>query len=76
MSRFYRELHDRELLNQAAAVLEEVHARKLIDVYLPADAQMQDEDTAIFPRRLGSLVVRNGRLALTVEPRFFRSAAR
>jgi hypothetical protein len=72
MSRFYRELHDRELLAQAMMVLREVLDRKLVDVYLPADAQMPDEDTSLFPRRIESVSIQNGRLALSVEPRFFK----
>jgi hypothetical protein len=72
MSRYYRELHDRELLAQAAIVLREVQDRKLLDVYLPPDAQMPGEDTAVFPRRLAGVSVNKGRLTLAVEPRFFK----
>jgi hypothetical protein len=72
MSRFYRELHDRELVAQAAMILNEVADRKLLDVQLPPDAQMPDEDTSVFPRRLASVSMRNNRLTLAVEPRFFK----
>lgn len=72
MSRFYRELHDRELLAQAAMILREVVDRQLIDVQLPPDAQMPDEDTSLFPRRLTSLSIHNNRLVLAVESRFFK----
>ena len=72
MSRFYRELHDRELLAQAAMILREVVDRQLLDVQLPPDAQMADEDTSLFPRRLTAVSIRNNRLMLSVEPRFFK----
>lgn len=72
MSRYYRELHDRELLAQAAIALREVQERKLLDVYLPPDAQMPGEDTTVFPRRLAAVSVNKGRLAIAVEPRFFK----
>jgi hypothetical protein len=35
MSRYYRDLHDRELLNQAESVLAELHRRRLLDVRVP-----------------------------------------
>jgi hypothetical protein len=76
MSRYYRDLHDRELLSQAASIIQEVQERKLLDIFLPPDACMPDEDTAIFPRRLASIGINKERLALTVEPRFFQSAKR
>lgn len=76
MSRYYRDLHDRELLSQAASVLHEVQERKLIDVVLPADARMPDEDSSVFPRRLTSISIINGRLSLAVEQRFFQTAKR
>ncbi len=72
MSRFYRELHDRELLAQAAAILQEVQDRKLLDILLPADARNEDEDNTIFPRRLASVAAQKGRLVLAVERRFFQ----
>ena len=73
MSRFYRDLHDRELLAQAASVLHEAQQRKLIDVFLPPDARAPDEDPAVFPRRLAGIGIRDGRLLLSVEPRFFQN---
>jgi hypothetical protein len=74
MSHFYRELHDRELLNQAEAVLQEVQRRALVDVILPrADAQQHETAQGIvFPRRLAGVAVENGKLALWVEQSFFR----
>jgi hypothetical protein len=73
MSRFYRDLHDRELLSQAASVLQEVQDRKLLDIILPPDARQEDEDD-IFPRRLASVTVSNKRLVLVVEHRFFQKS--
>ncbi|HEX4168504.1 MAG TPA: hypothetical protein VHZ55_23830 [Bryobacteraceae bacterium] len=74
MSRFYRELHDRELLLQAAAILQEVQDRKLLDVMLPPDARNENEDTGIFPRRLASVSVHKERLKLAVERQFFQTS--
>jgi len=76
MSRYYRDLHDRELISQAATVLREVHERKLLDVFLPPDACVEGEDDDIFPRRLASVSIKNGRLALQVEQRFFQRSRR
>ena len=76
MSRFYRDLHDRELLIQASSILQEVQDRKLLDVILPSDASMADEDSAIFPRRLASVSIHAERLCLMVERRFFQTAKR
>lgn len=36
MSRYYRELHDRELLSQAESMLNELHRRRLLDVRVPS----------------------------------------
>ena len=74
MSHFYRELHDRELLNQAEVILQELQRRALVDVFLPREDR-QERETAhgiIFPRRLASASVENGKLALWVERSFFR----
>ena len=72
MSRYYRELHDRELLSQAELILKEISQRKLIDVFLPEGASPVDD---IFPHRVESASVENGRLAIKVEGDFFRNAA-
>ncbi len=73
MSRFYRELHDRELLAQAENTLGELQRRSLVDVILPAsDAQEAEQASAIvFPRRFASIEVQHGRLVVTVEKDFF-----
>jgi hypothetical protein len=74
MSHFYRELHDRELLNQAEAILQEIQRRALIDVFLPRDNAGENETDlgVVFPRRLASITVESGKLALWVERNFFR----
>ena len=71
MSRYYRELHDRELLVQAELILQEIGRRKLIDVFLPEELTRDD----MFPRRVASAKVENGRLAIQVEDHFFHNAA-
>ena len=74
MSYFYRELHDRELLSQAELILQELQDRALIDVFLPPSDVGEQERTldTVFPRRLTSISVENGKLALSVERRFFQ----
>ncbi|HEX4231123.1 MAG TPA: hypothetical protein VHZ07_20770 [Bryobacteraceae bacterium] len=71
MSRYYRELHDRELLIQAELILQEVSQRKLIDVFLPEEVAPD----SVFPRRVASATVENGRLAIKVEGHFFHGSA-
>lgn len=75
MSRFYAELHDRELLAQAETILAEVQRRSLIEVFLPAaDASSQEAEAGtVFPRRLTSIFVAGGKLRMLVENNFFRS---
>ena len=68
MSLFYKELHDRELLSQAASILKELESRRMVDVFLPDD---QPANAIVFPRRLASISVLNNRLALLVESDFF-----
>ncbi|MBV8831341.1 MAG: hypothetical protein JO217_13295 [Acidobacteriaceae bacterium] len=74
MSRFYQELHDRELLQQAESVLRELQSRQLIDIWLPpTDLSPEESQTEnLFPRRFSALRVENGRLVLDVEQSFFR----
>jgi hypothetical protein len=73
VSRYYRELHDRELLMQAELILREVAQRKLIDIFLPNDAAGPD---SAFPRRVASASVENGRLAIKIEGHFFGAASK
>lgn len=39
MTRYYRELHDRELLSQAESMLGELHRRRLLDIRVPNSAE-------------------------------------
>jgi hypothetical protein len=74
MSRFYKDLHDREILTQAEALVSELQRRKLVDVFLPLEPlnHFVSEDKS-FPRRVQSVSIQNGRLQLTLEPSFFRN---
>ncbi len=73
MSRFYQELHDRELLVQAAITVSELQRRGLVDVLIPdADKNaFEKQQSAAFPRRLANVSNENGRLMLIVEESFF-----
>ena len=73
MSRFYQELHDRELLVQAVITVRELQRRGLVDVLIPdvdKNAFEKQQSTA-FPRRLAKVCNENGRLVLTIEESFF-----
>jgi len=73
MSHFYRELHDRELLLQGEQLLREIDRRKLLEVLLVTDdEEHQEPRDTVFPRRLTSLAIENGKLILSVEKSFFR----
>jgi hypothetical protein len=72
MSQYYRDLHDRELLALAEAILEEVHARCMLDVFLPPDEASVDSHGGVFPRRLAAISNVNGRLTLHIERDFFQ----
>lgn len=75
MSQYYRDLHDRELLALAEAILNEVRARCLLDVFLPPDDASGDEGSSgVFPRRLAGITNVNGRLTLSVERDFFQKS--
>lgn len=78
MSRFYSELHDRELILQAATILSEVQRRNLIEVFLPAADRSAEEVSAPspFPRRLASVSAGTGKLSLVVEEDFFTGRGR
>jgi hypothetical protein len=73
MSHFYRELHDRELLLQGEQLLREIDRRKLLEVLLVTDdEEHQETRDIVFPRRLTSIAIENGKLMLYVEKSFFR----
>ena len=71
MSRFYKELHNRELLAQASLVLQELMDRRMVDLFLPDDIT---NGQRVFPRRLASVSIQASRLILSVEADFFRKA--
>jgi hypothetical protein len=73
MSRFYAELHDRELLAQAETILAELQRRNLLDVMLPLKDCGSQEMTRniVFPRRLAHIAQERGKLKLVVEENFF-----
>ena len=73
MSHFYRELHDRELLLQGEQILREIERRKMLEVLLLSDdEERQETRDVVFPRRLASITIENGKLMLSVERSFFR----
>ncbi|MFL6417661.1 MAG: hypothetical protein ACJ74Y_18570 [Bryobacteraceae bacterium] len=73
MSHFYRDLHDRELLQQGEQILREIDRRKLLEVLLLNDnEEHQETRDLVFPRRLASIVIEKGKLMLSVERSFFR----
>jgi hypothetical protein len=73
MSHFYRQLHDRELLEQGEQILREIDRRKLLDVLLlTEDEEHQETRDLVFPRRLTSIAIDKGKLVLSVERSFFR----
>lgn len=73
MSHFYRDLHDRELLLQGEQLLREIDRRKLLEVSLLSDdEEHQETRDIVFPRRLTSIAIENGKLMLCVERSFFR----
>jgi len=72
MSRFYQDLHDRELLIQGEMILEEIRRRKLLEVLLLSDGEEQQQPRDIvFPRRLSAITIERGKLMLSVERSFF-----
>lgn len=73
MSHFYRDLHDRELLVQGEMLLREIHHRKLLEVLLISENEEDQEiRDLVFPRRLTSIGISQGKLMLLVERSFFR----
>ena len=72
MSQYYRDLHDRELLNVAAAALQEVCNRNLVDIFFPPQERARMGNDAAFPRRIASIAVEGGRLAIALDQDFFR----
>lgn len=66
MTRYYRELHDRELLNQAESMLGELHRRRLLDIRVPVKAQAHSAEQVRCPV---DSIVRNGNaLSIILDP--------
>lgn len=57
MTRYYRDLHDRELLNQAEAMLGELHRRRLLEIRGPSNAEATSAEHIRYPV---DAIVRNG----------------
>ncbi len=57
MTRYYRDLHDRELLNQAEAMLGELHRRRLLEIRGPSNAHINSAEHIRYPV---DSIVRNG----------------
>jgi len=72
MSQYYRDLHDRELLNQAESILFELNRRRLIEVRVPCSGASDEEDQVCCS--LDSAVREGNRLSLVVNRRFERPA--
>jgi hypothetical protein len=70
MSKYYRDLHDRELLNQAESVLTELHRRRLLDVRVPCEPSQSQPGLVRCPV---DSVVRNGTVLSIVVDRSFES---
>jgi hypothetical protein len=65
MTRYYRDLHDRELLNQAESMLGELHRRQLLDIRVPASAPTTSDGQVRYPV---DSIVRNGNaLSIVVD---------
>jgi hypothetical protein len=72
MSRYYRDLHDRELLNQAELLLAELHRRRLLDIRVPQQTGIGETE---FIRCPVHSVVKNGTVLSIVADRTFEPTA-
>jgi hypothetical protein len=57
MTRYYRDLHDRELLSQAEMMLAELQRRRLLDIRLSSNSRSTASDQRRMPV---DSIVRNG----------------
>jgi hypothetical protein len=65
MTRYYRELHDRELLSQAESMLSELHRRRLLEIRVPVEAHAHSAEQVRCPV---DSIVRNGNaLSIVVD---------
>jgi len=68
MTRYYRELHDRELLSQAESMLSELHRRRLLDIRVPSKAHATSAEQIRCPV---DSIVRNGNALSIVVDRMY-----
>lgn len=66
MSRYYRELSDRELLLQGELILTELGRRRLVELELPG----KDGEAGVVTSSLSRTAQEDGRLVLTGDPTF------
>jgi hypothetical protein len=65
MTRYYRDLHDRELLSQAESMLSELHRRRLLDIRVPTKAQANVSEHVRCP--VDSIVRSGNALSIVVD---------
>lgn len=71
MASYYRDLHDKELLNQAMSIVAELERRHLIEVRVPCSGYSKDEaDTVSCP--VYSAERRGNLLSLLIDRHFER----
>jgi hypothetical protein len=70
MFRYYRELHDRELLSQAESIIAELSRRQLMEIRVPCDSSPGEDDSV--PCSVGSVVRNGSRLSVLVDQKFER----
>lgn len=66
MSRYYRELSDRELLLQGELILSELTSRRLVELEVPSS----EGDGAVLVSGVSRAARQDGRLVLTADPTF------
>jgi hypothetical protein len=70
MFRYYRELHDRELLSQAESIIAELSRRQLVEIRVPCDSSPGEDDSV--PCSVDSVVRNGSRLSVLVDQKFER----
>jgi hypothetical protein len=69
-ARYYRDLHDRELLNQAEALFAELKRRNLLEVRVPCYVSAEEDD--LVSCSVYSAERQGGALSLLINRRFQR----
>ncbi len=72
MTKYYQELHDRELLNQAESLLRELHRRRLLDIRVPQQPGTVQPELMRCPVHS---VVKNGTVLSIIADQTFEPAA-